>query len=432
MRTAMRRAITLIEMLVALVITLMMMGVCVSIFAWIGSAVRDSRAIIGVSESIRKTRNLVQNDLRTPTATMQPPRRPESDEGYFEYLEGPIKQTDFGPTDPNNLNGDTDDVLFFTTSSRGDPFIGRGAAGAIESRTAEIAWFCVPQRDILTNDPAKPLKLYKLVRRVMLVAPSEPPKTISAASAVQARKDYYGLYDVSARIEPAGAGQFTFTPNYLGDLTKRENRFAHPNAADGVAFPFEVIPVGKPNTPLEEYKATSRQGEDVIQDNVVCFDVRLFDPGAPIYLDTAPGSSPIGPADYGYPGPGTFATVGAEVDLGYSVPSGYSTPTGVQDPMFAGLPLSRSKLLIPTYDTWSLHYENDGVDTDIDAPSQIDEGIDGLDTDGNGAVDDANEYETHPPYQHQLKGLTIRIRVYEPDTKQVREVLLPVDFMLTD
>ena len=101
------------------------------------------------------------------------------------------------------------------------------------------------------------------------------------------------------------------------------------------------------------------------------------------------------------------------------------------------------------YDTWSSHYESDGIDNDGDG--SIDEGTDGLDNpcadeqlpgqSGVGSniaankliqvygVDDPTEQEAPPPYPYPLRGIQIKIRVFEPDSKQVREITLTHEFL---
>jgi len=86
-------------------------------------------------------------------------------------------------------------------------------------------------------------------------------------------------------------------------------------------------------------------------------------------------------------------------------------------------------LAINTYDTFSLHYENNGWNEITNVASPSDAGTNGLDDNNDGAVDDPLEYETHPPYPHRLRGLQVKIRVYEPDSRQVREVTVVQDFL---
>lgn len=82
-----------------------------------------------------------------------------------------------------------------------------------------------------------------------------------------------------------------------------------------------------------------------------------------------------------------------------------------------------------TYDTWSLHYENNGLDEDDGGTGARDEGADGIDTDNSGIVDDPGEAETQAPFAAPLRGIKITIRVYEPSSKQVRQVTVVQDFL---
>jgi prepilin-type N-terminal cleavage/methylation domain-containing protein len=88
-----------------------------------------------------------------------------------------------------------------------------------------------------------------------------------------------------------------------------------------------------------------------------------------------------------------------------------------------------------TYDTWTLFYERDGINQDQAAEVALgisqtaDEGSDGLDNDGINGVDDAGERETVPPYPYPLRGVQIRIRVLEPNTRQVRQATVEGDFI---
>ena len=54
---------------------------------------------------------------------------------------------------------------------------------------------------------------------------------------------------------------------------------------------------------------------------------------------------------------------------------------------------------------------------------------DGFDNDGISGVDDMGERETMPPYSVPLRGIQVRIRVYEPDSGSVREVTLRQNFV---
>jgi hypothetical protein len=78
----------------------------------------------------------------------------------------------------------------------------------------------------------------------------------------------------------------------------------------------------------------------------------------------------------------------------------------------------------------------------------LDQGTNGLDDNSNGRVDetdpsvdlngdgdfadsdeDPGETETQPPYPYPLRGIEIRIRCYEPSSRQVRQVTVRHSFV---
>lgn len=261
-----------------------------------------------------------------------------------------------------------------------------------------------------------------------------------------------------------------------------------------------------------------RTGEDIILTNVVGFDVKAWDPGAPVlnmniggtnriimpgdpaYLRELPSStmpsSPSNPVervsygafvDLNFMGRLALQTFGAsdpqhaDVRAKVGKPSYYNTiqTTGEPEPWFYGAGDYRSGLrghvpdandltawdnpdttpvgerygdirswaLPSVYDTWSNHYESDGLNQDNDGLA--DEGSNGLDDpvvlDINSpqygehrptplgtldyVADDPDERETSPPYPVALQGLQIKIRVYEPDSRKVRETTIVHEFM---
>jgi hypothetical protein len=244
----------------------------------------------------------------------------------------------------------------------------------------------------------------------------------------------------------------------------------------------------------------ARRGEDVMLTNVLAFDVRAFDPGAPIFKH-APTDTVLTPTDPGWTvayvsgdnmtsGASTigknnsnnsvvypFVGQGAYVDLGYGYDLRLAPPTGPGLPavgyssayaaspapwFFTARALSdvQGKQLAPgfaVYDTWSFHYENDGLNEDndevetatgnwklitnppVDAGSvaSIDEGTNGLDDYGHYSdgtftrlgVDDVGERETTPPYDKPLRGVQVLIRAYEPDSRAIRQVRVNQHFM---
>jgi len=208
--------------------------------------------------------------------------------------------------------------------------------------------------------------------------------------------------------------------------------------------------------------ATSRRGEDLMMSDVLGFDVQVFDPEAPVFAVHANGNvlqagqgdldvTAVGPGSAGW---STAAISGLQVSQGAYVDLGYdelhrrvfsvTTPSTLTTP-FAGFAHPKSQLrdarLTRVYDTWSFHYENDGVnqDNDLDASGNpaIDEGTNGFDNLGDYAdgrfvrlgVDDPGERETSPPYPSPLRAIQVKLRVYEPDSRQPREVTVRQHFV---
>lgn len=244
-----------------------------------------------------------------------------------------------------------------------------------------------------------------------------------------------------------------------------------------------------------------RQGEDIVMTDVLAFDLRVYDPGAPLYgyypqgydggvnqqeadIIVQPGDAAWLPAvldDFangtsaiqsnlgdlaGNSGGPTFRWErnGAYVDLGYDrtffntdglIDSPFNrsyisflvtneiataNPVGVsQSPSFfkdGALKSTSFFDLAPgysVYDTWSWHYENNGMDEDLDGLT--DEAVNGFDevdiTAGiqQYGADDPSERETRPPYDTALRGVQAKIRVYERDSRQIRETTIRESFV---
>ncbi len=474
-----RRGMTLVEMLVATTITLIMMGLVAQLFGVFGQGVTGSRSVIELTDQMRSVGWRLRQDLGGVTATTLPPLRPEANEGYFELFEGPATDTSTAtlvPTSDNTaLTADCDDALLFTTRSQGPPFVGRFIKGTIESPVAEVAWYCRPAAQQLASGPT----LYTLYRRQLLVmdyvganpanAPffsatggnvlpwANPPVNGSWQTFYNGNGSTFYGFDLSVRLMPSVPGPI-LVPNSLGDLAKRENRFGHYPTDLGVtpAFPYSLVSIA----PL----TGSRLGEDVILNNVLGFDVRVFDPDAPVQTLALGGG--VTPGDPGYVTTAPTQAVGAYVDLCWgrnvgaavaSVSPGAVFPPASAVSAFqtAGVMASSATknavmtgtLALPAapvaggpgatnvavYDTWSTHYESNGINengnTDPNNNPLIDEGSNGLDDNANGLVDEPLEAETSPPYPVPLRGIEVRIRCYEPSSRQVRQVTVRHTFV---
>jgi type II secretory pathway pseudopilin PulG len=277
-----------------------------------------------------------------------------------------------------------------------------------------------------------------------------------------------------------------------------------------------------------------RRGEDVMMTDVLAFDLRVYDPGAPVFAARkSPGSTTdfdldtvVTPSDPGWRGAAPdgaggayfdnndhmraagdgkigngnknyqFVCQGAYVDMGYgydkdfhidyshtpspytpyfpkpvyapafdaSVESWFFEPRPLAD-VFPTVPIHGTGYPVPglnlapgycVYDTWSYHYENNGINEDgfwadtrwhwwnttLPSPAwdarvpvnnvwrnAIDQGVDGLDNDGQLGVDDLHERETAPPYDKPLRGMQAIIRTYEHDSRAIRQVRINQHFM---
>jgi hypothetical protein len=410
------RGITLIEMMVSITLTLIIMGTVMTIFGMITGAVADNRAVMETVDRLKSVTARLQADLQGRTCSTLPWNRIESASGYFLYAEG--NATDGQPiadrswlqlpkddltmslaAEENRVLGDLDDVLMMTCRSRGSPFVGRGPNGPIESYLAEIVWFVRPAE---VDEAVKPLTLY---RRVLLIV--DPQQAQGGGSN---RREFFERYDISARYDKS-SGQMV--PNTLADLTMPENRFAHSPKGPGIGS----IDTGT-DSPLRPFPMSSeRYGEDVMLSNMLAFDIKGFDPwggfGSPASDEVA-----MVPGDFGYNtgagGRGVYVDIGGPGGGDYTGTPRAESTISPQSLGLRGL-----------FDTWSFHYEHDG----ITQRGSKDNATNLLDGDGGGGVDDGKERETCAPYLRPLRGIEVMVRVYEPDSRQVQQVTVVGDFM---
>lgn len=422
---------SLTELLIASTIALVVMGAVAQLFSLFSRTLSESQAIVDIGGRMRTTALQLRLDLNGVTVPVRPGVSPESNAGYFELIEGARHDTD-ASHGSSDLEADTDDVLLFTTRAPGRPFVGQYGVDTIESPVAEVAWFCRPS----ASQPVNGTTLYNLYRRQLLVVGyvGRPPFSLSGSNSMAGSLPTAD-YDLSLRSENG-----MLVPNTLGDLTKRENRFRHVPGT----FPHVFILDADAT-----FDSTTRAWEDVILTNVVGFDVRVYDPLA----RSMPGATTsLAPGDAGYVATtalsGTGA-LGAYVDLGWggglpmplSVATSSTLPpnsqsTWLQSPGFrvSNAPknafltsATNATIAAPTYDTWSLHYESNGVDEDVD--NSIDEGTNLVDDNADALPDNPPERETSAPYPVPLRGIEVRIRCYEPTSRQVRQVTLRHTFV---
>jgi type II secretory pathway component PulJ len=380
-----RSGFSLTELLVASGIGLTVMAAVATLFGVFSRSLSQSQSTVDLSSRMRATAWKLRQDLDGVTCPVVPWLSPDANTGYFEISEGPQRDTTLtfvANAATANLEADTDDVLMFTTRAPAGSFSGRylTADRIIEAPSAEVAWFCQEA----ANQPVATMKVYNLHRRQLLVLGYVGLPEFSGNSIAGATPAIYQTYDLSLRSEGG-----RLHPNALGDLTKRENRLAH-----GPAFPHPLAldPAARPTWQAATFSQTDRVWEDVILTNVVSFDVRVFDPQAKAQ---AAGSATLYPGDPGYLAASAAGAAGAYVDLGGGQGGRLSQPP---DPK-SGLVAPAVPAGVATYDTWSQHYEAGGT-----------------------GLNDPAASTRAPPYPVPLEGVEVRIRCYDPTSKQVRQV----------
>jgi hypothetical protein len=409
-----RLGMTLVEMLVAMAASLLIMSAVAQVFGVLGRTVSSSANVQEMNGDLRSVARLLRQDLNGLTVDPIPPVSAAKDLGYLEIVEGTAK-------DGTGVTADYDDVLMFTSTNLAEPFRGVLNGAGFQSQSAEIAWFCSQS----ANQPlaSMGITLYTLYRRQLLVsgyvgqAPFQTENRADFSTFDSLWSHYFSTNDISVRNEGG-----VLYPNSLGDLVKPRCRFLHTGAYPGFAF------AGTSADGAIFSNASGREGADVVLTNVIGFDVRVYDPLAPVQANN---SVPVSPGDPGFSVNGVAVARGAYVDLGWGsqslpnpllVTAAYP-PAGQSYFQGVGVSLANSQnpatYRPPTYSTWSTHYETNGQNDDDDPT--IDQGRDGLDSNSNGLVDEDLERETSAPYPVRLRAIEIRIRCCDPRSRQIRQ-----------
>lgn len=264
----------------------------------------------------------------------------------------------------------------------------------------------------------------------------------------------------------------SLNPGQYYDAWVNPNPWQQVSPSNGAIYAFSGAfqPSGSTSTGANQsYEGSTRVSDDVILTNVISFDVKAWDPTAPIISNNpttgnpssplSPGSTVYMPGDLGYTqlmtswatsaanNAATFQQTvlqhtvgkGAYVDLNYNQNAAQTcvpvsaTNQALYDAItklsvFSGPGLAlQSSGLGAVYDTGSFTYENDGIDQNADGI--VDSFTNGFDDNGYGGVDDLTEVEGPTPYPVPLKGIQVKIRVFEPDSRQIREITVTEDFL---
>lgn len=457
-----RRGLTLIEILIALTMTLIVLGAMAQAFKFASAEIADGRAILEMSNRLRNAQQLLRTDLAGLTVEVRP-HIDTPPNGYFEYVEGLAQDSDELGT-ANGYLGDWDDVLAFTSRNLDGTFRGRRSGEILLSTFAEIIWFTealdINSDGIAVDGADTPLysDTVALHRRVLIVRPDlndsltqtdendNPLVGIGVASSEEEVVDFLANNDVSVRIFELNDGQFLIVANSLSDLARRENRFARlpipfTRAGREDAFPHPIEPDLLGRTKMVSQDRLS--GNETLMTDVAAFDVQIYSPDSLVALvdvdndgvdETALNRSDLGFSNF----TATATNNGGFIDLASA-----GGPFDRAAPRFSTQPVRptnepRTNLGVPLWDvptlcTWSPHYEADGLDQNDDGV--FDSATDGLDNDGINGVDDAGfdggngERETLPPYLYPARGLKVTLRIIEKKSKQVRQATVVQNFL---
>jgi hypothetical protein len=497
---------------VATTLTLLVLAAVVQVFGTVSESISDARMFVEKVDQLRITQRQLKQDLEGETAIMTPPLSPELGLGYFEYVEGPLGPVlSLGdPTNAQAVNidrgnemdstqGDVDDVLMFTTRSRTLPFVGRINGVASQSQLAEVAWFVrgrtlyrrvlliSPQTNVSGAASAGFYNYYDVSARYDPVQKQMVANTLADLTRPENRFAHtngfnpgtsggpYYLYPPHPHnMTPWLIGLSGATPVAPGlklptlcETTSTFTSWDPSQALPPLSLTLRGSPFDAWRNPhpfnqqdpttgnLTSYytngsQVSSRVSEDVILTNVIGFDVKAWDPGAPIVQ--ASNGAMLLPGDPGYVAAMNAASpnvvgVGAYVDLNYlsqcsaAVRNAYATSSPFSGPGNAGCPLQgtpggSTTPYCSVYDTWCSRFQNYYLgNTQVNPVSGstsnpvVDKSYNGFDNDNDGVVNDANEKVIFPPYAASLRGIQVKIRVFEPDSRQVREVTVTQSFL---
>ena len=419
-----RAGLTLIEILVALTMTLIVLGVMTYLFGWAGREMQSRRAVMEMANRSRSVEDLIRSDLASLTLDPRPYTDSTLPNGYFEFIEGAVTDATNAGTLGTAYLGDTDDTLAMTIRAK-DGVLYRGSysnatepIAVHESPLAEVVWFTTIN-DLENDGVVQFSDSVRVHRRLLLIRPDEGQvrTDISAAEVY----DYLILNDLSVRVvQGSSATQFNLIANDLVDLGRRENRFCH---LYGNSFPsqFSINPIDV-STGIDVRQKANR--DDIMLTDVAAFDIQLYSPNADVIIDS---SIALEPDDPGFAI--SIANGIVPIDLGAFVDLGYGGG------WFNGLPAGKSQLDTDpvtglqywVYDTWTPAYESDGIDQDGDGTA--DQGTNGLDDSGTAAPDDNEERETAPPYPYPVRGMQVTIRLVEKTTRQLHQTSIVHSFV---
>jgi len=301
-------------------------------FRFASIEMQKGRAGLEMNGRLRAVQTLLRRDFDRLTVEVQPYHSISgSPKGFFELVEGPIKDVNFVVDDPatltlnenalNNLAvGDYDDVWSGTIRSDNAPFRGRlettDAAGTtflnvnlIEAQFAEVVWFTTFTIGADGNGIAELADgdFVRLHRRQLLIDPDNATAAAEIAKRfptndINVVNAFFRNNDISARVIRSAAGTFNLRLNSLEDLAVRGNRFCHTNPFAFANPPASDLPQNRTlNIPLLASRVSS-SGDDIMLTECLGFDLKVFSPDALSLVQFTRTGTRDEIADYADPG----------------------------------------------------------------------------------------------------------------------------------
>ena len=304
-----RSGLTLVEILIALTMTLIVLGTMITAFKFASEEMQQGRALIELANRSRVVEDYLRSDLSSLTVETRVYDGTDEPNGYFEYIEGPVRDSTFAASG-DTFQGDCDDVLCFTArSTDGVLFRGRRPASTpsiIESSLAEIVWFAtvrgndspivggVPVLDGVADQQGISNVDFddsiQVRRRVLLIRPDLG--TVATNITEAAVNNFIRNNDISVRVVANGTNRFDLVANELDDLAIRANRFAHQPYLNDNSFPNNFSFSLLQNRMASDDAGTTAYGPNQdwqplppILSDVGAFDLRAFSPTARVNDD---------------------------------------------------------------------------------------------------------------------------------------------------
>ena len=408
--------LTLVELLIAMAMTLIVLGAMMSAFRYGSTEMQKGRAMIEMTNRLVSVESLLRADLQQLTVELRPQQLSSAlPKGYFEIVDG-ARRDYTAISDPFDLVfGDNDDFFAGTVRSQGKPFRGRMDNQIIESQLAEVVWFTLP-----SPNPGGGRTLFRKVRVV------NPLISVTLSSPADAAAFYLRNRFSVYLVDPRPAGSSVVTGGNLETLALRANRLGHlPGVTpqtSGLNF------VSTAANPLSENNLVdAATDDDILISLISAFDIRVFDPNTVIRVRRDVVSVPQDPVR-DLVEPGDFMARNESVN-GVNFPNGgqenwspnnSTATTSYVDGAFVDLPPVASYGGEAVYDTGTSQYDRDVAN---------DRGANGVDDDGDGAIDEEDERTAIIPFDSAIRGLRITLRVFEPITRQVRQLSVVKSFV---